>query len=128
MTYAELLKLVTSTDEQLDRAGRCYTLGDRYVARVYFPGIGRARQLGIDLDPAQLIAHLRILEHFPASEAASEGFDEVDVNDLSPSLIVKFAEIKGLVDSWKAGAFAELPASTAPAPTHRRRLARYRRE
>ena len=36
----------------------------------------------------------------------------VRLNDLQPQTLVKFAEIKAMVDQWKAGTIDELPPST----------------
>jgi hypothetical protein len=126
MTYKDLQKITISFEDQIAQAAKCYAIGDKYVADVQIAGMSRVHD-GQEVQLFQLLVQLRLLEIFPADGDMTEGFEECELHDLPPAVLVKFAEIKGTVDAWKAGTMPDLPPSTHASPTHRRRPLRLHR-
>lgn len=116
MTYQDLVKRSLAFEQELANHARYYRLGDKHVVCVEVPGMGRVRRS----DPLDLVVTFHVLEHIPADENGGEGFDGVDLDDLPVAALVRYAEIKAMIESWKVGALAELPPSTSDIPAHRK--------
>ena len=123
MTYEDLQALARSFDEKLTQACRCYAIDDKHVVDVEVRGMSLPRE---GKEP-HLFVQLRIFEIFPTDEDTQDFEECDDLNALAPATIVRFAEIKATVDSWKAGTLLELPPSTTTLPVYRRRPARLHR-
>lgn len=116
MTYQDLVKRCLDFEQGLAEHSRHYRLSDKHVLCVDVPGMGRVRRA----DPLDLVVSLRIFQHTPADEEGGDGYDGIDLDELPVAALVRYAEIKAMIESWKVGALAELPPSTAEEPPHRK--------
>lgn len=119
MKHAELNERANSFHSTLATASRCYRLGDDHAVEVCVSASGRhfsiRRQ---DDDDGGVYVHLIPLVRRPADEDGSEGFERAELEDLTPEVLVRYAEVVGTVTQWKTGKLDELPPSTVVA-THR---------